>query len=165
MNFIPHFFGYNFGGEESRPWDLQAWTVEGGIPSQARSQLGRNSASRGSNFMSCDKKRIRERAQKIQLHRFAPDFGVEKSDSALVTKAKFQKDHDRNRCADGKDSGIAEVKLSREQLSMILAGNHGFSWATFQKSAVAVVNEFGMAEGNFTTDNTRSKLEKFATKM
>ena len=47
---------------------------------------------------------------------------MEELDSALVTKAKFQKDHGRDRCADGKDSGIAEVKLSREQLSMILAG-------------------------------------------
>ena len=120
------FFAHNYNGKESR-LDLQAWTVESGIPSQAQSRLGRNSASQGSNFISRDKERIRECVQEIQLHRFAPDFGVEKPDSALVTKAKFQKDQNRNRCADGKDSGIVEVKLSCEQLSIILAGNHGFS--------------------------------------
>ena len=32
----------------------------------------------------------------------------------------------------------------------------GFSWAAFQKSAVAVGKEFGMAEGNFVTKNARS---------
>ena len=83
--------------------------------------------------MSRDKKRIWEGAQEISLHRFASDFGVEKPHSALVTMAKFQKDHGRDRCTNGKDSGIAEVKRIREQLSMILAGNHGFSWATFQR--------------------------------
>ncbi len=33
---------YDFGGEESRPSDLQAW-IEGRIPRRARSRLGRNS--------------------------------------------------------------------------------------------------------------------------
>ena len=47
--FFHHSFAYNFGGEESRPWDLQAWIVEGGIPKGARSRLRRNSASRQSD--------------------------------------------------------------------------------------------------------------------
>ena len=29
--FFHHFFAYDFGGEESRPSNLQAWIVEGGI--------------------------------------------------------------------------------------------------------------------------------------
>ena len=52
--FFHHSFAYNFGGEESRPWDLQAWIVEGGIPKGARSRLGGNSASRQSHPTSRD---------------------------------------------------------------------------------------------------------------
>ena len=116
------FFAYVFGGEESRPSDLKTWIVEGIISRRARSRLGKNSASRKSNSISRDRERIWKRAQEIGLQRFASDFGAE-----------FQNEHGRERCADGKHSGIAEVKFSREQLSMILAGNPRFSWATFQK--------------------------------
>ena len=31
LNFFHHFFAYDSGGEDSRPSDLQAWIVEGGI--------------------------------------------------------------------------------------------------------------------------------------
>ena len=105
--FLHDFFAYDFGGEDSRPLDLQAWIVEGGISRQARSRLERNSASRVSNFISRDRERIWKRAKEIGSRRFASDFGMEEPDSALVTKAKFQKDHGRDRCADGKKSGIA----------------------------------------------------------
>ena len=40
-----------------------------------------------------------------------------------------------------------------------------FSWETFQKSAIAVGKEFGMAEGNFVTKNGRSEVKELATEM
>ena len=40
-----------------------------------------------------------------------------------------------------------------------LAGRH------FKESAIAVVKEFGMAEGNFTTNNARSDVKEFAIEM
>ena len=52
--FFHHFFAYDFGGEESRPSDLQAWIVEGRIPKRVRSRLGKNSASRKINPISRD---------------------------------------------------------------------------------------------------------------
>ena len=39
------------------------------------------------------------------------------------------------------------------------AGRHS------KKSAIAVVKEFGMAEGNFVTKNARSEVKEFATEM
>ena len=41
----------------------------------------------------------------------------------------------------------------------------GFSWAAFQKSAVAVGKEFGMAEGNLVKKNARSEVKELATEM
>ncbi len=70
-----------------------------------------------SNSISRDRERIWKRAQEIGIRRFASDFGVEEPDSALITKAKFQKDHRRERCADGKESGIAEMQYGHEQLA------------------------------------------------
>lgn len=41
----------------------------------------------------------------------------------------------------------------------------GFSWATFQKSAVAVGKEFGMAEGKLCHEIACCEVKEFATKM
>ena len=46
--------------------------------------------------------------------------------------------------------------------TIVLGGN---TRATFQKSAVAVGKEFGIAEGNLVTKNARSKVKEFATEM
>ena len=81
------FFAYDFGGEGLRPLDLQAFTVEGGIPSQAWLRLRVNSASRQSHPTSRD---------------------IENFESA-------------------------NEELGHEQRLLIFAGNHGFSWMTFQR--------------------------------
>ena len=74
--------------------------------------------------------------------------------------------HGRETCADEKGSGIAEVKLSREQLSMILVGKYPDSAGRHSReSAIAVGKEFGMAESNFVTKNARSEVKEFATEM
>ena len=87
-----------------------------------------------------DRERIWERAQEIGIQRLASDFGRE---DAPFDRAEFQKDHGRERCADGKDSGIAEVILSHEQLSMIWAGKSpDLSGRHSKESAVAVGKEF-----------------------
>ena len=39
---------------------------------------------------------------------FAHDFGKEDPDSALISRTKFQKEHGRDKCAVGKEFGIAE---------------------------------------------------------
>ena len=54
LNFFIIYLLTIFGGEESRPWDLQAWIVEGGISKGARSRLRGNSASRQSHPTSRD---------------------------------------------------------------------------------------------------------------
>ena len=41
----------------------------------------------------------------------------------------------------------------------------GFSWATFQKSAVAVGKEFGIAEGDFVMKKACFEVKEFATEM
>ena len=69
------------------------------------------------NTISRDRERIWKREQEIRLQRFASDFGVKEPDSALVAMAKFQKDHGRKRCADGKKSGIAEMQYGHEKLA------------------------------------------------
>ena len=95
-------------------------------------------------------------------HFFASDFGVKEPDSALVTKAKFQKDHGRERCADGIKSGIAEMQIWSRKIGGEIpdsAGRHS------RERAIAVVKEFGMAEGNFVTTNVRSGVKEFATEM
>ena len=54
--FFDDFFSYDFGGEESRPSDLQAWIVEGRFSGRARSRPRRNSASQTSTSISRDSK-------------------------------------------------------------------------------------------------------------
>ena len=58
LNFFIIFFAYDFGGEESRPSDLQAWIVEGGIPEERGRDWEAISASRMSNSISRDRERI-----------------------------------------------------------------------------------------------------------
>ena len=62
------------------------------------------------------------------------------------------------------------LKMASDVFHEFLTSNFGgedggFSWAAFQKSAVAVGKEFGMAEGNFVTKNARSEVKEFATEM
>ena len=76
-----HFFAYDFGGEKSRPSDLQAWIAEGGILEERVATVEKFSIT--SIFR--DKERIWERAQEIRIQTFASDFGVEEPDSAFVT--------------------------------------------------------------------------------
>ena len=55
LNFFHEFFAYDFGGEESRPSDLQAWIVESGIPGERGRDWEVISASRMSNSISRDR--------------------------------------------------------------------------------------------------------------
>ena len=159
-----HFFAYMFGGEESRPSDLQAWIVEGIIYRRARSRLGRNSASRKrkSNPISRDIEEFGSALRKLGYENSLLILAWKSRGSALVTKAEFQKDHGRERCADGKESGIAEMQYGHEKLAgeiPDLARRHS------SESAVAVGKVFGMAEDNFVTNNARSEVKEFATEI
>lgn len=60
-----------------RPLDLQAWIRKDGIFRLEHLQLGKNLASRVSNFISRNKKRIGKNVKKMGLQRFASDFGIE----------------------------------------------------------------------------------------
>ena len=128
--YFHHFFAYDFGEEESRLSDLQAWIVEGRISRRLRSRLGRNSASRKSNPISRD---IEEFGS---VHR---KLGYE--DSLLVSawKSRIQPSlQTRNfrRITVTRDARMGK-NLALRKWNMVTKnwrGNPGFSWATFQRS-------------------------------
>ena len=76
LNFFMNFFAYDFGGEEWRPSDFQAWIIEGRIPKRARSRLERDSASRKSNPISRDREEFGSGEWRIGSRRTASDFRV-----------------------------------------------------------------------------------------
>lgn len=142
------FFAYDFGGEDSRPLDLQACIVEGEIPRRARSRLGRNSASRTSNSISRNRKEFgsahRELGHEERLLIFAwkTQILLGKMLEKILSRAK----------RGWKKSGIAEVQFGHEERSTILVSKYPDSAGRHSRRArFAVGKEFGMAEGNFVT--------------
>ena len=130
--------------KESRPSDLQAWIVEGGIPRRApRSRLGRNSASRTSNSISRDRKEFGSAHGGIESRRTASAFSRKRPTDFAGRNARI------NALAIWHYGSAIWTRRTVYDLGEEIPG---FSWAAFQKSAVAVGKEFGMAEVNFVNE-------------